>query len=300
MIKVEALNKTFNDIKALDDVNMHVKKGSIYGLVGENGAGKTTLIKHIMGVYKQDSGEIKIDNECIYENNDCKQTIAYISDELYYFPQYSVQKMANFYKKIYPTWDDKRYMDIQKIFKIDEKRKIGRLSKGMQKQVAFCLALASMPKVIILDEPIDGIDPYMRKKVWNLIIEDVAEREATVLISSHNLKELENVCDHVGILHKGKMIIEKDLDHLKSDVNKIQIAFKDAFPDEIRDKIDILYEEKTGSVYNLIVKGDKNKVVNTFYKHNPTPILLDVLPLTLEEIFIYELGGAGYEIEAVL
>ncbi len=300
MIRVEALNKTFNDVRALDDVHMHVKKGSIYGLVGENGAGKTTLIKHIMGVYKQDSGEIRIDNEGIYENNDCKQKIAYISDELYHFPQYTVQKMAGFYKKIYPNWDDKRYMDIQKIFRIDERRRIGRLSKGMQKQVAFCLALASMPKVIVLDEPIDGIDPYMRKKVWNLIIEDVAEREASVLISSHNLKELENVCDHVGILHRGKMIIEKDLDHLKSDVNKIQIAFKDAFPDEIRSKVDILYEEKTGSVYNLIVRGDKNRVVNTFYKHNPIPILLDVLPLTLEEIFIYELGGAGYEIEAVL
>ncbi|WP_432407355.1 ABC transporter ATP-binding protein [Wukongibacter sp. M2B1] len=300
MIKVESLNKTFNNIKALDNVNMHVKKGSIYGLVGENGAGKTTLIKHIMGVYKQDSGEIKIDNEDIYENNNSKQKIAYISDELYYFPQYTVQKMAGFYKRIYPNWDDKRYMDIKGIFKIDETRKIGRLSKGMQKQVAFCLALASMPKTIVLDEPIDGIDPYMRKKVWNLIIEDVAERKATVLISSHNLKELENVCDHVGILHRGKMIIEKDLDHLKSDVNKIQIAFKDSFPDEIKSKINILYEEKTGSVYNLIVRGDKNSVVNTFYKHNPKPILLDVLPLTLEEIFIYELGGAGYEIKTVL
>lgn len=300
MIRVEALNKSFNDIKALDNVNMHVKKGSIYGLVGENGAGKTTLIKHIMGVYKQDSGEIMIDNEDIYENTSCKQKIAYISDELYYFPQYTIEKMATFYKKIYPNWDDKRYKDIQKIFQIDEKRRIGRLSKGMQKQVAFCLTLASMPKIIVLDEPIDGIDPYMRKKVWNLIIEDVAEREATVLISSHNLKELENVCDHVGILHKGKMIIEKDLDHLKSDVNKIQIAFKDLFPDEIRNKVDILYEEKTGSVYNLIIRGDKDRVVNTFYKHNPKPILLDVLPLTLEEIFIYELGGAGYEIKTVL
>lgn len=300
MIRVEALNKSFNDIKALEDVNMHVKKGSIYGLVGENGAGKTTLIKHIMGIYKQDSGEIKIDNESIYENNYSKQKIAYISDELYYFPQYTVGKMAQFYKKIYPNWNDTRYIDILKIFRIGEERRVGKLSKGMQKQVAFCLALASMPKIIVLDEPIDGIDPYMRKKVWNLIIEDVAEREASVLISSHNLKELENVCDHVGILHKGKMIIEKDLDYLKSDVNKIQVAFKDVFPDEIRSHIDILYEEKTGSVYKLIVRGEKNKVVDTFYRYNPTPILLDIIPLTLEEIFIYELGGAGYEIETVL
>ncbi len=300
MIRIENLNKSFKDIKALDGVNMHVKKGSIYGLVGENGSGKTTLIKHIMGIYKQDSGELKVDGEAVYENNSCKQKIAYISDELYYFPQYTMEQMAKFYKRIYPSWRDERYREIQEKFKIDEKRRIGRLSKGMQKQVAFCLALASLPKIMVLDEPIDGIDPYMRKKIWNLIMDDVAAREVSILISSHNLKELENVCDHVGILHRGKMIIEKDLDHLRSDVNKIQIAFKDKFPDEIRNEIDLLYEEKIGSVYKFIVRGDKNRVINTFHKSSPMPILLDVLPLTLEEIFIYELGGTGYEIESVL
>ncbi|QEK11349.1 ABC transporter ATP-binding protein [Crassaminicella thermophila] len=298
MIKVKSLDKYFSDFKALDNVNLNVQKGSIYGLVGPNGSGKTTLIKHLTGIYKQDSGSVEILGKTVYENIDIKSKIGYIPDDLYFFPQYTIKGMASYYKSIYPKWNEDRYKRIKEVFKIDENRKINKLSKGMQKQVSFWLTLSSMPEIMILDEPIDGLDPLMRRKVWNLVIEDVAERETTVLISSHNLKELENICDHVGIMHKGKMLIERNLDDLKSDVHKIQIAYKNDFPVNISKEIEILHKEKRGSVYLLIVKGEREKIISNFNKYNP--VILDVLPLSLEEIFIYELGGAGYEINNVI
>ncbi|QIB25932.1 ABC transporter ATP-binding protein [Caloranaerobacter azorensis] len=298
MIRVKNLDKYFGNFKALDNVNLNVPKGSIYGLVGPNGAGKTTLIKHLTGIYKQNNGDVEISGEKVYENINIKSKIGYIPDDLYFFPQYTIKNMASYYKRIYPDWNEERYQKLKKVFEIDENKKVNKLSKGMQKQVLFWLTLSIMPKVMILDEPIDGLDPLMRKKVWNLIVEDVAERETTVLISSHNLKELENICDHVGIMHKGKMLIESNLDELKSDVHKIQIAYKNDFPTNLDKGLKILYKEKRGSIYLLIVKGNREKIVSTFNKYNP--IILDILPLSLEEVFIYELGGAGYEITNII
>ncbi|SHH58080.1 ABC-2 type transport system ATP-binding protein [Caloranaerobacter azorensis DSM 13643] len=298
MIRVKNLDKYFGNFKALDNVNLNVPKGSIYGLVGPNGAGKTTLIKHLTGIYKQNNGDVEILGEKVYENINIKSKIGYIPDDLYFFPQYTIKNMASYYKRIYSDWNEERYQKLKKVFEIDENKKVNKLSKGMQKQVLFWLTLSIMPKVMILDEPIDGLDPLMRKKVWNLIVEDVAERETTVLISSHNLKELENICDHVGIMHKGKMLIESNLDELKSDVHKIQIAYKNDFPTNLDKELKILYKEKRGSIYLLIVKGNREKIVSTFNKYNP--IILDILPLSLEEVFIYELGGAGYEITNII
>ncbi|MCT4507388.1 MAG: ABC transporter ATP-binding protein [Tepidibacter sp.] len=297
MIEVKSASKSFENLKALDDVSLSVQKGSVYGLVGSNGAGKTTLLKLIAGIYKQDSGDVYIDENEVYENIDIKSDIIFMSDDLYFFFQYTIKEMAKFYKRIYPNWNEERFNNLQKVFNLNIKKRISSLSKGMQRQVAFWLTLSTMPKIMILDEPVDGLDPVMRKKVKNLIIQDVAERDMTVFISSHNLRELEDICDHIGILHKGKMVIQKDLDDLKSNVHKIQVAF-DKIPQDILKDEGILYKEERGSILLLIVKGNKEEIIDKLQKYEPK--ILDVLPLTLEEIFIYEMGGIGYEIENII
>lgn len=298
MIKVEHLSKIFEDTKALDDISLHIRKGSIYGLVGPNGAGKTTLIKHLTGVYRQNEGRIEINNNLVYENNDIKEKIAYVPDELYFFPQYTIKKMAEFYKRTFSTWNEERYQKLKDVFMIDENKKINKLSKGMKKQVAFWLCISYMPQIMILDEPVDGLDPVMRKKVWNLIVQDVAEREMTVLVSSHNLRELEDICDTVGIMYQGKLLIEKELDDLKSDVYKIQVAFKGEYDNNILEGAEILHKENRGSIFLLILKGNREKTIRKIEQSNPA--ILDILPLTLEEIFIYEMGGVGYEIKDII
>lgn len=298
MIKVEHLSKNFDGTKALDDISLHIKKGSIYGLVGPNGAGKTTLIKHLTGVYQQGKGQIKISETFVYENNEIKEKIAYVPDELYFFPQYTIKKMARFYREVFSTWNEERYEKLKAVFRIDENKKINKLSKGMKKQVAFWLCISYMPEVMILDEPVDGLDPVMRKKVWNLVVQDVAERQMTVLVSSHNLRELEDICDTVGIMYQGKLLIEKELDDLKSDVYKIQVAFKGEFDKSILDGAKILHKENRGSIFLYILKGNREKTINIIEQSNPA--ILDILPLTLEEIFIYEMGGVGYEIKDII
>ncbi|MBC2580732.1 ABC transporter ATP-binding protein [Clostridium sp. DJ247] len=298
MIEAKNVSKVFEDLEALKNVNIHVNKGSIYGLVGSNGAGKTTLIKTLVGIYKQDEGSVHINGEAVFENVDIKLKMVFIPDALYFFSQYSIKDMAKFYKRIYPSWNDERYEKLKEAFNIEENKKIHRLSKGMQRQVAFWLALSSMPDLLILDEPLDGLDPVMRQKVKNLIIQDVAERQMTVLISSHNLRELEDLCDHIGILHKGTLILEKELDDLKSDVHKIQVAFKENITEDILKDVNILYEEKRGSIMLFIVRGKKEQVINQLNKYEP--VILDILPLTLEEIFIYEMGDVGYEIKNII
>jgi ABC-2 type transport system ATP-binding protein len=298
VIEVKNVRKSFEDLEALNNVNINVKKGSIYGLLGSNGAGKTTLLKTLAGIYKQDAGSVLIDGEEVFENTSIKERMQFIADNLYFFSQYSIKDMAKYYKSIFNTWSDERYEKLKEVFNIDEKKKIQRLSKGMQRQVAFWLSLSTMPDVLILDEPLDGLDPVMRQKVKNLIIQDVAEREITVIISSHNLRELEDLCDYIGILHKGTLILEKDLDDLKSDIHKIQVAFRQSVDEQIFSKDQVLYEEERGSVRLLIVRGSKETIVEQFAKYDP--VILDILPLTLEEIFIYEMGEVGYEIKNII
>ncbi|SHJ42688.1 ABC transporter ATP-binding protein [Tepidibacter formicigenes] len=298
MIEVKNISKSFEDAHALKNVNLTVNKGSIYGLVGSNGAGKTTLLKLLAGLYKQDRGEIFINNEPIFENINIKSEMVFMPDALYFFPQYTIKEMANFYKSIYSNWNSERFEKLKNVFNIDVKKRINSLSKGMQRQVAFWIALSTMPNIMILDEPVDGLDPVMRQKVKNLIIQDVAQREMTVFISSHNLRELEDICDHIGILHKGSIIIQKDLDDLKSDIHKIQVAFKTEIPKDFLNNLDVLYKEERGSIMLFIVRGNKEEVISKFTKYQPA--ILDVLPLTLEEIFIYEMGDVGYEIQNII
>lgn len=298
MIKVENLNKSFDKFKALDNMNLNVEKGSVYGLIGPNGAGKTTFIKNLMGIYRQDSGSILVEDEPVYENPELKQKIVYISDDLFFFTTYSIIDMAKYYAGIYKNWDWDMFEKLKGIFKIDVKRKCRRLSKGMQKQVAFWLGICARPELMVLDEPVDGLDPVMRRNTWAVILQEVAERNMTVLVSSHNLRELEDVCDHVGIMFKGKVVLEKALDDVKGEIHKMQVAFEGETPEGLKNDIDILHSSKFGSVETYIVRGKAEDIKEKAGKYSP--LLCDILPLTLEEIFIYELGGMGYEFENLL
>lgn len=298
MIEARNVSKVFDKLEAIKDIDINVRRGSIYGLVGSNGAGKTTLLKTLAGIYRQDKGEVLVMGEGVYENIGVKSKLAFIPDTLYFFAQYSIKDMGRFYRSIYPGWDQKRFEKLGEVFNMDVNKKVNRLSKGMQRQVAFWLALSMLPEVLILDEPLDGLDPVMRQKVKNLVIRDVAERGMTVLISSHNLRELEDLCDYVGILHKGSFLLEKELDDLKADIHKIQVAFREAAPELGLKGSEILYSEERGSVRLYIVRGKKNEILEQFARLEP--VLLDILPLTLEEIFIYEMGDAGYEIKNII
>ncbi len=298
MIQVTQLEKSFDDFHALNGVDMHVGKGEIYGLVGPNGAGKSTLIRHLTGVYRPDAGQVLIAGEPVFENRNVKAKFAYIPDELFYFMQADTLEMKRFYEGIYPEFDGKLFYRMQEFFpNIDMKRSIRRLSKGMQKQVAFWLAICCKPELLILDEPVDGLDPVMRRQIWSIIMSEVAEKQMTVLVSSHNLRELEDVCDHVGIMHRGKIMVERSLSDLQGSVSKIQVACQNGMP-KLPEQFDVLHMSNTGRVYTLIVKGNPKEAQAALEVYNPA--IVDVLPLTLEEIFIYEMGGADYEVKDIL
>lgn len=298
MIQVKNVTKYFDDFKVLDDFSLNVRKGTIYGLVGPNGAGKTTIINHINGVLKPLEGEITINGTPVYENVNVKQRVLSIADDWFYYSTYTIKQMAHFYADIYPHFNFKRYEAIKEIFKIDEKRQIRKLSKGMKKQVAFWLVLSAMPQVLILDEPLDGLDPVMRKQVLNLVIADVADREMTVLVSSHNLRELEDICDWVGIIHQGRMIIEKPLDDIKGSVHKYQMVLDESVALELEENENVLHISKTGSVYSVIMRGDAEATHENLKVLSPA--LCERISLTLEEVFIYELGGLGYDFKNII
>lgn len=299
MIELHEVVKTFDGFKALDGLSMQVPKGAIYGLVGPNGAGKSTVLRHITGVYRQDAGTVLMDGVPIYENPKTKLRIADIPDELYYFISDSTRDLMHFYKGFYPKFDVKRYEALRDIFRsVNEKTAIRRLSKGMQKQSAFWLALCCRPELLVLDEPVDGLDPVMRRQVWSLLMEDVASEGTTVLVSSHNLRELEDVCDHVGILSKGKVLLERSLSELQESVTKFQLAFAGETEPEFPKEMKVLHQSKMGRVHTLIMRGSPEGLRQQLMTMHP--ILLDALPLSLEEIFIYELGGEDYAVRELV
>lgn len=298
MIKSNDVKKKFGKFNALNGLNVNVEKGSVYGLIGPNGAGKTTFIKCLMGIYNTDEGNILINGTPVFKDTELKQKIIYISDDLYFFPTYSIKNMANFYADVYKEWDWELFNKLSEIFKIDINRKCIKLSKGMQKQVAFWLGMCTNPELMVLDEPVDGLDPVMRRNTWSLLLQEVSKREMTVLVSSHNLRELEDVCDHVGIMFEGKVVIEKSLDDVKGEVHKLQLAFKGGMNEELKEKMNVLHISKLGSLETVIVRGNEEEIKNIVNAYNP--IIFDILPLTLEEVFIYELGGLGYEFKNII
>ena len=299
MIEAKNVVKSFDGFRALDGLTMTVPHGSIYGLVGPNGAGKSTLLRHVTGVYRQDSGSVLIEGNPVYENPAAKSRIASIPDELYYFLSASTRDMMRFYRGFYPRFDVKRYEALKDVFTtIPEKQPIRRLSKGMQKQSAFWLALCCQPQVLVLDEPVDGLDPVMRRQVWSLLMGDVAQRGTTVLVSSHNLRELEDVCDHVGILSHGKVLLERSLPDLQDNVVKLQVAFPQPEPPQLPDDLNILHTSQIGRVFTYIVRGNPADIKARMAAYQP--LLLEALPLSLEEIFIYELGGEDYAVRDIV
>ena len=294
MIEIRELVKRFDGFAALDGASLSVPTGSVYGLVGPNGAGKSTLIRHLTGIYRQDEGTISIAGEPVWENSALKARVAAIPDDWYYFPQSSIRDMMRFYRSFYPAFNMERYEKLKEVFQIDEKRPIRRLSKGMQKQAAFWLTLCCMPDYLVLDEPVDGLDPVMRRQVWSLVMGDVSERGTTVLVSSHNLRELEDVCDHVGIMDHGKVLLERSLAQLQDNMVKLQVVFPDGVT-EVPAELPVLHASKMGRIHTLIMRMSAREAEERVAAYSP--LLVDAVPLTLEEIFIYELGGVNYEVK---
>ena len=299
MIEAKAVSKSFDGFLALNDLNMTVPRGSIYGLVGPNGAGKSTILRHLCGVYRPDSGVITVEGQPVYENPAIKERMVVIPDDVYYYGSASVREMMKFYRGMYPTFSMERFEKLAEAFpEVDAKRPIRRMSKGMQKQAAFWLAMSCCPDYLLLDEPVDGLDPVMRRQVWSLLMGDVAERGTTVLVSSHNLRELEDVCDHVGILSHGQVVIERSLSQLQGTTVKLQVAFPDGVQPGLPQGMDILHQSQLGRVYTYIVRGSVEDVrarVETV-----KPLFVEALPLSLEEIFIYEMGGNDYAVRDIV
>ena len=296
MIEDRIVMKEFDGFRALDDMSMTVQTGSVYGLVGPNGAGKSTIIRHLTGIYRQDAGEITIDGAPVFENPEVKSRIAYIPDDIFYYANASIREMMDFYRSIYPHFDAERFKKLADVFGLDPKRQMRRLSKGMQKQAAFWIAVSLRPEILILDEPVDGLDPVMRRRIWSIIMADVAENGTTVLVSSHNLRELEDVCDSVGIMNKGKIMIERSLNELQENIVKIQLALPDG--ESLPEGLDILHKSSTGRLQSLIMHGTQEELTEKLQSAHP--LFIDAVPLTLEEIFIYELGGADYEVKDIV
>ena len=300
MIETKKLVKRFGSFVALDSLDMRVEDGSVYGLVGPNGAGKSTLIRHVLGCYRPDGGEVLVDGRPVYENAPLKARIASIPDDFYYPVTATLAERRRYYTMFYPQFDNARWEKLRPAFPaIDEKCPLRQLSKGMQKQAAFWLALCCRPDLLVLDEPVDGLDPVMRRQVWQLLLDDCAENGTTVLVSSHNLRELEDVCDHVGILDHGKMLLERSLGELQEGLFKVQLAYDEdrplAAPPPI---LKLLHESTQGRVHTLILRGTADEIRRAYLPGKP--ILLDLLPLTLEEIFIYELGGMNDAVKEIL
>ena len=292
MLEVKNLTKTFGDFKALDDLTMTVPKGAVYGLVGPNGAGKSTLIRHVLGVYRPDSGSVEMEGQPVYENPAMKTRIGSIPDDVFYFPSATLEDMRAFYKGMYPQFDDALFNRLYEVFRLPPKSQLRRFSKGMQKQAAFHLSICTRPDLLVLDEPVDGLDPVMRRQVWSLLASNVAQRETTVLVSSHNLRELEDICDHVGIVDHGKMLLERSLADMQGMTHKLQLV------GELPQGLQVLHESTSGRLRTLIVRGSAEEIqarVKTV-----EPAYYDVLPLSLEEIFIYELGGVNYEVKNIV
>lgn len=298
MLEAKNVVKTFDGFRALDSLNMTVPKGAVYGLVGPNGAGKSTIIRHLAGIYRQDSGEVLLDGQPVYENPAVKRRTTVIGDDWYYFPQANIREMARFFAGLYPAFSWERYEKLKQVFPLDEKMMLRRMSKGMQKQAAFWLAVCCMPEYLILDEPVDGLDPVMRRQVWSLLLGDVSERGTTVLVSSHNLRELEDVCDHVGILNRGQVLLERSLSDLQDNTVKLQVAYAGVTEPMLPSELNILHRSHVGRVYTYIVRGSRAEILRRM--EITEPILLESIPLTLEEIFIYELGGVDYAAKDIL
>ncbi len=298
MIEVTNLTKKFSDFTALDNVTCSIPSGCVYGMVGSNGAGKSTFLRLISGVYKGDHGTVKIDGEDVFENPAVKSRIAFVSDDLYFLQGASIFRMRDLYRAIYPNFDDERFDYLLQSFGLNPKKPIQHFSKGMRRQAAILLALSCRPDYLFFDETFDGLDPVMRGLVKSLIYNDVAERGATAIITSHSLRELEDVCDQLALLHLGGLVLQSDVQNLKTSLFKVQIAFSEPPKPDAFDGLGVAQCKQVGSVFNLIIRGNRDEIVARLQAMSP--ILIDVLPLSLEEVFTFEMANLGYSFQEVL
>lgn len=298
MIKAENVTKTFAGFEALKNLNCKIPDGCIYGLVGSNGAGKSTFLRLITGVYKGENGFVTIDDQKVWENPLAKNKFIYIPDELYFLSQSSMNRMAKLYKAVYPNFSQERYENLTRSFGLDPTKNIGNFSKGMKRQAATILALSCKPQYLFFDETFDGLDPVMRNLVKTVIYNDVCERNTTAVITSHSLRELEDTCDQLTLLHKGGVIFESDVENLKTSLFKVQVAYDYDYEKNLFDGIEMLDFVKRGRVANFIVRGEKERTLESL--HALHPILVDILPLSLEEVFVYEMEALGYAFKDIL
>lgn len=298
MIEIKNISKSYGDIEVLKNLNCKIHDGLIYGLVGANGAGKSTLLRIVNGIYLADSGEVLIDGENPLNNSEVKQNLVFVPDDLFFYNGYTIYDMALFYKALYEKFDMEYLEKLAKILKLDTRRKISTFSKGMKRQCALILAIATNAKYMFFDETFDGVDPVVRTVLKKILANHLEEKKSTIVLTSHNLRELEDIADNLGLLHAGGILFEGDIDEIKTNMFKVQISLREDFDKSTFKKIEVLNFKKTGSVASLIIKGDKSKISKVLESMNP--VILDYLPLTLEEIFIYEMEVLGYEFDEVI
>ncbi len=298
MIKAVELSKKFDNKLALDKVTFRIPDGSVFGLVGSNGSGKSTLLRLISGIYPPDSGRLEMNGIAVFNNPMVKSQIAFLSDIPYFLPQTNLDEMAALYEKMYPNFSREEYKRLLGIFPLDCKAKLSSFSKGMQRQASLILALASMPRYLLLDEAFDGLDVVIRKVLISLLLEGIEKNSITAVVSSHNLREIEEMCDHIAVIHNGKLITSGSVEEAKNNIHKFQAAFNSVPEIKVFDSLDILKTERTGSLIQIIAKGDEKEIEDFIKQFDP--IFIECIEPTLEETFIYELEVLGYDIKNIL
>ena len=298
MITATNATKRFEDITAVDHICAEVKDGSVYGLIGSNGAGKSTFLRMLAGILQPDEGTVQIDGEDIFENIAMKERFFFISDEQFFFPNSTPKEMKNYYKRFYSKFDEARYRKLMNGFGLDENRKLRTFSKGMKKQVSILCGICAGTEYLFCDETFDGLDPVMRQAVKSIFANDMEERNLTPIIASHNLRELEDICDHVGLLHKGGILLSRDLDEMKMNLHKVQCVLKEGTRPEDIEGLEILKTERRGKLLTLTVRGELGRV--EYLMQKAEPVFYETIPLSLEEIFISETEVVGYDVKKLI
>lgn len=299
MIEITAVSKCFDDIKALDQVTATIGESQVFGLIGTNGAGKSTLMRILCGIYKPDTGSVKIDGEEIYENTAMKSKIFYISDEQYFYNNGTPEDMLRYYKSFYAGFDTERFYHLLNVLNLDKNRKINTFSKGMKKQLSVLYGVCSGTKYLLCDETFDGLDPVMRQTVKSLFISEMEQNGLTPIIASHNLRELEDICDHVGLLHKGGILLNEELEDMKLGIHKLQCVFRTENDYQIlSSQLNVIKYDNRGSLYTITLRENREKI-NAFMKEI-NPVFYEILPLSLEEIFISETEAKGYDFKNLI
>lgn len=296
MLNVNDLNKKFRGLEVLNNINISAESGQIYGLVGSNGCGKTTLLKNIMRIYRPDSGYVFLNGDAVEEDSEIIKEFYYVQDSLFFPNQYSLNKLFEYEKLLYKDISTEKFDKLVELFNIDKNKNLNKMSKGQRKQAAFVMAISTQPKVLLLDEIVDGLDAVVKRKFWNILIQEVMDNEMVVIISSHDLKELDNICDKVGIMHKGKILKEENLEKMKSEIKRVQFAIEEDLENIINDKFDIIKTVRIGSIYLCTLTGNVEQL-KTYLESKYKVLIFDVLSMSLEDIFITELGGVGYGTE---